>query len=304
MAATPSQPSIAPTVAAAPPQPGVAPTMAATPNQGMPAAYPTIPPAPQAYTPYPVTNYGESAPPPPPVNPYSAYGAPQTSYNTPQQVQYNVPPQQVPYGAPTPMYVPLQPQQPKSNRNVIIGVITGIVVFLLIISGVTIASINASHNATNNFVNTLATQSAEAQATLASNLTAQPTTGNTNNSSSAPDPSQIDANASTMILSAQSSSGIDSSDLPLDSQASFTAGTTVYVTFKTAGNTGYIMSKWFLNGQDEADSNPVADTGGQTNGYFSHSFSASGNGVVGIYWCTQSDCSDAALAQIVNVTVS
>jgi hypothetical protein len=256
-------------------------------NQEVPAAYPT----PQPYTPYPAAaNYSESAPPPPPpMNPYTPYGMPQ----------------QAPYAAPMPMYAQPQPQQPKSNRGAIIAVVTVLIVLALIGGGIVITSVTAYNN-TKNAVNALSTQSALAQATLASNLTALPTVGSTatSSSSNAPDSSQIDTNAATMIISAQSSSGIDSNYLPIDSKAAFTAGDTVYVTFETAGSTGYIMSKWFLDDQDVADSNPVADTDGNTAGYFSHAFSASGNGIVGIYWCTQADCSDAALAQVVNVTVS
>lgn len=261
------------------PNQGIAPTvLASSPD----AAYPTPPPAQQSYTPYPTTSYGGSAPPPPPpVTPYPAYPTPSA-----------------PYGAP-PMYA--QPQPPKSNRGCITAIVVTVVLLLIVIGG-SIATIAIAYNAGHNALSTINAQATAAQATFTSDLTAVPTSGNTN--SNVPDPSQIDSNAATMVLSAQSSSGIDNNDKPIDSQTTFTAGTSVYVTFTTAGNTGYVMSKWFLNGQDDVDSQPIADTNGQTEGYFSHAFANSGSAVIGIYWCTQANCSDAALAQIVNVTIS
>lgn len=268
-------------------------TQDALPNQGIPPEYPTPPPAP--YTPYPTTDYGASAP-PPPASSYPAYGAPANPYEVPQN-QYSAPatsypmPQAGQYGAP-PVYAQA-PQQPKSNRGCVIAAVIVITLFVLIVGGIATAgyiAYNAAHNAVTSITSQFGT------------TTAQPTTGTTN--TNVPDPSQIDSNAASMIISAQSSSGIDSNFLPTDSQSSFNVGDTVYVTFKTAGNTGYIMSKWFQNGQDVADSSPIADTSGQTAGYFNHAFSASGSAVVGLYWCTQADCSDAALAQVVNVNVS
>lgn len=281
------------------PNQGVAPTVfAPTPNQEAPAAYPTPPPEPPSYVPYPTTNYGESAPPPPPpiATPYPSYDTPPTPYGTPQ---YGAPQQNL-YGAPMPMYAQPQPQK-GSNRGCIIAVVVVVSLFVLIVGGIAAAGAIA-YNTTHNALATVNAQSASAQATFASDQTPIPTTNP--NLLNGPNPSQIDANAATMVISAQSSSGIDSNYAPTDSQSAFATGDTVYVTFTTAGKTGYVMSKWFLNGQDDADSTPVADTNGQTAGYFSHSFSTSGTAVVGIYWCTQSDCSDAALAQIVNVTIS
>ncbi len=304
---SPSSPNqgVAPTMFAAPPQPGIAPTMfAPTPNQGMPASYPTLPPEPQPYTPYPSTNYGESAPPPPPVNPYTVPPVP-APYGAPQQGQYSAPqvpygaPQQGQYGAPQPMYV--QPQKPKGNRGCLIAVVIVLVLFVLIVGGVSAAGYYVYRQASN-AVATVGSNVQTAVPTIDASLSATP---NTTNTSSVPDTSQIDATAAANIPSAQTSGSIDSNFLPTDIKSNFNTGDTVNITFTLAGNAGYAMTKIYLNGQFHVQSpTPLTVKSGYTNGAFPFTPSTAGPYVAGIYWCTASDCSDAALAQIVNFTVS
>lgn len=286
------------------PNQGLPPTMlASSPNQGIDPtvmASPTPPPA--SYP--PSTGYGESAPPPPPSGPY---GTPsyETPYSAPQQAPYGAPPQPA-YGAPA--YVPPQPYmqpQPKKRNGCVTALIITLVVVVLIIGG----SIAASVYFFNKTVSTVSTAIPNFQATATTidataNSILTPTT-NTSSSGGAPTAGQIDPTAASNITSAQTASGIDSNYKPTNQKTSFNVGDTVYITYTAAGNAGYTMAKIYRDGQFDIQSDsPTTVHSGDTNGYFNLTVNNPGQFVVGIYWCTQSSCSDAALAQVVNFTVS
>ncbi|MGH2480670.1 MAG: zinc-ribbon domain-containing protein [Ktedonobacteraceae bacterium] len=295
---------IAPTVSATPSQPGIAPTVfASSPNQGMPASYPTYPPQPAAQPPY-TPNYAESAPPPPAPQPYMpvSYGesAPPLPIAQPYGAAappYGVPPQ-APYGAP-PMYMPQpQLQQPKRNNGCVIALVIVLVLFVLGVGGV-VASVSFFHNQANNAQATLNA----AQGTLTSDLTPIATTGSGN--SNVPDATQINSTAAANITGAQSAGAVDSNNQPTDTKSSFTTGDTVYITMTLAGNSGYATMKVYRDSQFDIQSNsPLTLNSGDTNGAFSITVNNPGQFVVGLYWCTRSDCSDAALAKVVNFDVS
>lgn len=272
--------------------------LASSPNQGIPASNPTYPP-PSPYTPYPQTNYGESTPPPPPP-PYSApqqgqYGAPLPPYGAPpQQGQYGAQPPL--YGA-QPNYVP---QQPKSNKGCITAIVIVSVVFVLIIGGIVAAGVYAVHSV-GNVASTVTSNLQTAVPTIDASLTTTPVTSN----GSVPDASQIDTNAATNITSAKTSGAVDSNYLPTDPKTSFSIGNTVYLTFTLAGHPGYATTKIYRDGQFDIEATtPLTVQSGYTNGAFPFTPNHTGHFVAGIYWCTQADCSDAALAQIVAFTVS
>ncbi len=312
-----SQPyqGMTPGAGSSPSQPGIAPTMlASSPGQGVPASYPTPPPpgalpyTPASYgegtppppvnpygTPLPSTNYGESAP-PPPVNPYTAppqpYGAPQQPYGAPQQGQYGAPP----------VYMPPQ-QQPKRKNGCIIALVIVLVIFVLAVGGVIAAVAYVGHQA-GNVVATANAQATADQATSTSSNGTTPT-ATTGSSSGVPDSSQIDATAAANITGAQTSGSVDSNYKPTDPKTSFNSGDTVNITFTLAGHAGYAMTKIYRDGQFDVQSDsPLAVKSGVPNGVFPFTPSHTGQFVAGLYWCTQSDCSDAALAQVVNFTVS
>jgi hypothetical protein len=300
-----------PTSLASYPNQGPAPTVfASSPNQGVlptgvtPASGQPVPPQPaNLYAPQPPTNYGENTPPPPPsVNPYD------NTYNTPQYDPsglYGVSPSLPTYGAPgtygTPPQFALAPQQPQKKSNSwVIALVVVLVVVVLGVGGVFAAGAIIAHNAISSVSSDLQT----AVPTIDASLTPTATTGTTD-TGNAPDASQIDPTAASMILTYQTSSGVNTSTFQaVDSKTTFNVGDKIYVVFTTAGQDGYILAKWYLNGQHGFDSNILQDSGGDTAGYVAGYFNLSGDAVIGLYWCTLADCSDAALAQVVSVTVS
>jgi hypothetical protein len=269
------------------PSQGVAPTvLASSPNQPLPGE-PANP-----YAPPPPTNYGGNVPPPPPPGSYAPQPTPydpSSPYGTPgSQFPYGAQ-QSAPYGAPGTYLPPQQfvPQPPqKKSNSYIIALVVGLVV-VVIIGGIIAAVVSASHNGSN----TAASASPTAVATTPAS------TGGV------PNASQVDSTAASMIINHQVSSGVDSNNQPIDSQTTFNTGATIYVTFETAGQDGYILAKWYIGSQHAFDSDLLHDTSGNTIGYVSGYFNISGSAVIGLYWCTQSDCSDAALAQVATATV-
>ena len=123
--------------------------------------------------------------------------------------------------------------------------------------------------------------------------------------SGVPSSSQVDSTAAANITGAQTAGGVDSNNQPTDVKSSFTVGNTVYVTFTTAGHAGYITMKVYRDGQfDVQPDTPITMNSGDNVGAFTITLNNPGQFVVGLYWCTQSDCSDAALGQVTNFTAS
>jgi hypothetical protein len=301
-------PSVAPTVFASSPNQEIPPTVAAMPAPGQPLSpspsYAYAPP-PANYSesaPPPPTNYGESAPPPPPLaNPYS----------TPQVAPYDptYPPQTPPVYAPgtyapQPAFPPVQQPQKKTNGCVIALVIVLVVFVVLGGTGITIAVI-AAHNVSNAINNTV--NNADATLTAlptidTSGLTPAPTTGS--NGGSAPTTGQVDANAASIITAAQTSSNVDSNGNPTDSKSSFSVGDTAYISFTSSGQSGYVLMKLYRDGNFDVQSDPLSMDASAPGGYFPVTINNPGQFVAGVYWCTQSDCSDAALARVVTFSAS
>ncbi len=258
----------------------------------------------------------------PPVNPSSdqqavpptAYGAP---YSTPQQYSYEVPPPPPPanaYGTPpspgtygTPYaqtpgsYIPSgqPPTPPAPRKGPGVGLIIGIVVLVLVLVGGGLLLIRAASGGSNsNTANTVTPTATTAQATATPAVT--PTTAPTS-----PSGAQVDPTAAAIITKAQTSSAIDSNDYPTNITNSFAVKQNVYVTFNltTHGQSGYAEAKLYSDttyvGNKILTIQPNFD-----HGYFTATLNQSATGTVELYWCTQSDCSDAKLATFVTFNVS
>jgi zinc ribbon protein len=109
----------------------------------------------------------------------------------------------------------------------------------------------------------------------------------------------------TIITNPQSASAVDSNNLPTSVTSNFRIGQTVYVTFhlNTNKQAGYVQAKLYSNttyvGNKILTVQPDYD-----HGYFSVQLYTAATGKVELYWCTQSNCSDAKLANVVTFTVS
>jgi hypothetical protein len=279
-----------PTVRAAPPGGGVAPTVFAS--------------GPQNY----------EAPPPPP-NPYEQPSAP-NQYGAPPPVptQYGAPPPPAapfqPYGAPQSGGYGIPPQQPrkKSRVGLIVGIVLGVVVLLCItVSVIVYEAEKTASNTINNSLSSLDATSTAIQQTATTDektLTADLTPTAAPNG--APSGLSIDATASSIITNIQSASSIDSNYKPTNVTKTFQTNATVYVTYNLHlnGQTGYVEVKWYADGQVGATKIFHADQTDYTVGYFSIPYTEAVQGAAELYWCTQSDCSDEALAGYVNFTIS
>lgn len=295
------------------------------PNCGAPAPYntpgsgfePTVLATPPGGSGVPPTNYGQGpqnydAPPPNPYGQPSApnqYGAPPP----PAPNQYGTPPPSVPYqpyGAPQPGGYGVPPQQPKKKSRVgmIVGIVVGVVVLLCIVVSVVVYEVGK--NAANTVVTTVeATETADAQTptTTGNTPTAAPTSAPTTAPASAPSGLPVDPNASAIITHIQSASAIDSNYKPTNVTNTFQTNKTLYVTYdlNLNGKTGYVEVKWYADGQVGATKIFNADRTDYTNGEFSITYTqATPQAAAELYWCTQSDCSDEALAGYVTFTVS
>jgi len=254
----------------------------------------------------------------PPMNPSpnqqavppTVYGAP---YSTPQQYSYEAPPPPPPanvYGTPPPpnaygtpyaqtpgSYVPSgQPPTPPTRRKGPgVGLIIGIIVLVLLVVGGGFLVIRAASSGSN-------TNTVTPTATGASSTTpaATHTSGTTT-----PSGAQIDPAAAAIITKAQTSSAIDSNDFPSHVTSNFTVKQNIYVTFNLAtnGQSGYTEAKLYSD-TTFLGNKILTIQSNFDHGYFTASFNQAATGTVELYWCTQSNCSDAKLATFVTFTVA
>ena len=242
-----------------------------------------VPAQPNAYGQPAQPNYGY----PPQGHPSQPnYGYPpapgqpvQTNYGYPQgqpQAGY-VPPVPGAYGA-----VPAPPKK-RSHVGLIIGIVLGAVLLLCVIAAILIGVIANQ-----------AGKTITATATKVAN-----TTG-------APSGKAIVPSASAILSNPQTSTDVDSNYNPTHVTSTFTTNQMVYVTFDidSGSQDGFIEAKWYADGQLLSDRS-FAHTHTHNVGLFSHTYTtATNNGVTELYWCTQSNCSDAQLAQVVHFTVT
>jgi len=145
-------------------------------------------------------------------------------------------------------------------------------------------------------------------ASTSNNVT--PTTSDvtpTTSTANAPSGVSIDATAAGYITNPKMSSAVDSTSyMPTSPTTTFKVNQTIYATFKVAASApkGYVTGKWYSNGDYAFSSDPLESKGSGGEGYLAARYDIPTNGIVELYWCTQRDCSDARLAQVVNFTVS
>lgn len=116
----------------------------------------------------------------------------------------------------------------------------------------------------------------------------------------------ITASASAILANAQMGSDIDRNLMPTHTTTTFMANQKMYITFtiQSGGKDGSIEAKWYANGQ-LVSSTRLRHNHANTRGVFSSTYiTAVPNGAVELYWCTQSDCSDAQLAQVIRFAVN
>lgn len=267
------------------------PASASSPNQGIaPTLLASSTPPPNPYEP-PASPYGQ--PPNPYVMPSTSYGAGAPPAYNPNAGASFVQPQ----------YMPQQSQK-KSPNGCVIAVIIVVSLFVLIVGGIVTAGTILVNKTSQNLNSTLTSFQATATAGMATvNALETPTTGT---SSGLPSASQIDPNASANLSNAQTASSVDSKDRPTLLASSFNQQAMIYITYTFSGKAGYLMERTY----DASDGTLVKKTAtphfiqsGQHNGVLSFSADVVGSYITGLYWCQQSDCSDAALAQVVSFTV-
>ncbi len=267
----------------------------------------------------PPTAYGSSpnnyGVPPTPQNPYEGVQAPQNQYEAPPPPpnqyggQYGAPaqnpygapvaPQPYPYGAPAPGGYNMPPQAPKRRSRV--GLIIGIVVLVVLV--LCIGAFAVLYEIGKNAATTTGTPTATAHSTATTSSGTTPTTSTA--SSQSPSGNAIDPTAAGIVSHLQTASAIDSNYNPTSLASNFAINQSVYVTYNLnmGGNTGYVEVKWYVNNVFGKSKIFNANDPTFTHGYFSETYTVATKGEAELYWCTQSDCSDEALAGFVNFTI-
>jgi hypothetical protein len=260
-----------------------APTM-----QGADAFAPTVlsprntPPAPPPAASIAASNYGYQIPQDPYQSAYTSYGTnpntlPQNSYATlPQAPQpYSYPPGPMPVPGTLPVPGPYS-QAPKRKSRV--GLILGIIGAVILLA--CIGSFYASYK-------------------LSSTPTHPTAQGNV------PTNAAVVSSAAAILYQGQTASAVDSNYNATAPTSTFTVEQRIYTTFQinSNGQNGYIEAKWYLNGQ-EIRSNMFHHSAQNDHGFFSTIYTQAGDGAIALYWCTQANCSDEQLAQVIHFTVT
>jgi hypothetical protein len=279
----------------------------------------------QPYQQPPSTSYGTPSDPygapPPPQNPYNAPSNPSGYGNYGSSGMQNTPSAQGAYGSPQygfpgqpgpggyPMGQPMPgqpgpygtPTPPKRRSRV--GLIIGIVVLVLVLAcaGIVVAATIAARNTPSTTTTTTTTPAATTDTTTTA-ATAQPTTAA---ASDVPAKSAIVPAAAAILSNPKTASAVDQNLLPTKLTSTFTTGQKIYVTFviNSQNKDGYIQIKWYQNGQS-LTSDILTHHAQNDRGYFSLAYNEPGDGAAAMYWCTQANCSDAQLAQVVQFSVS
>jgi hypothetical protein len=134
----------------------------------------------------------------------------------------------------------------------------------------------------------------------------------------APSGNTIDSTASSIIKNIQMASAVDTTTLkPTTLATSFKKNSEIYATFQFDFNTadvnqqnpGYVQAKYYRQNTRVFTGDPlkvddnVAPTGHGYGYFVAQYYTATSDGAVELYWCRQSSCSDAKLAQTTTFTV-
>ena len=285
-----------PTVYAPPPQYNMPPSGNENPPYQLD---PTVVSTPYKGTPQ--TSYGSpEIPPPPGQNPYAP--TPPNSYNAPQP-QYGTPPPQQGAYMPPPLagggYAPYGAQPPKKRSRV--GMIIGIILLVVLLAciGVSLLVYNGIKQGVSSVTATVTASANTVTSEPATPTVAQPTS---------PSGQSIDPTAASIITNLQTASSIDQNQaIPTQLATTFTVQQPIYATVNLDmhGQTGYAQAKWYADGQLQKTSTILTiDKPTYVHAYFGFAYSAATQGIVEVYFCTQSDCSDAKLAAVTNFTVT
>lgn len=267
-----------PTVAASPYGTPPPPPASPTPSYNAPIGYDTPPYGAPAN---PSNPYGNQAPNPYGSNPYAPPPPPQQPVYTPGQFS--------PQGT--------QPK-PKSRLPLILGIVG--VVLLLLCVGTFALLYEIGKNASNTPTTTTGTATT-------TNTTPTSTSTNSTPASNTTGPSgqTIVPAAAAIITDAKTSSSIDSNYHPTNPTTTFTVNQVVYVTFNLhLTQKGYAEVKWYVDDAFGKSKILALQDVSYRDAYFSETYLTAANGTAEVYWCTQSDCSDAQLAAVVSFTVT
>lgn len=260
-------------------------------------------------------DYGTPQTPPTPPAPPTGYGTP--PYGTPSDPYSNQ--QASPYGAPG-GYVPPpppvqpvpyapgqfaspmqgQPPKPKSKLPLILGIVGGILLLLCVGACAIFYVIGKGASQTASTSTPTVSTSTNTSATA----TTQATPASTTSTSAAPSGQSIVPSAAAIIFNAKSASGIDGNYKPTGVSSTFNVNQKVYITFDLKlPSTGYIQSKWYVDGVFGKSYTLTVDKTSYIDAYFVNSYKIAATGTVEIYWCTKANCSDGQLATFVTFTV-
>jgi hypothetical protein len=187
----------------------------------------------------------------------------------------------------------MPPGQPPRRQGPRVGLIIGIIALVvLLVAGGIIAIFATRNNSQGNVSTPTAT-------------TAPSTSPTSTTSGVSPSGSQVDPTAAAIITNPQTASAVDSNYLPTTVTNNFSIRQTVYVTFhlNTNGQTGYAQAKLYSDTTYVGNKILTVQTG-YDHGYFSVELNTAATGTVELYWCTQSNCSDAKLATLVTFHVA
>jgi len=186
----------------------------------------------------------------------------------------------------------MPPGQPPRRQGPRVGLIIGIIALVVLLVAGGIIAIIATRNNTQSNANT-------------STATTAPSTSPTTTSGESPSGSPVDPTAAAIITNPQTSSEVDSNYYPTNITSNFSIRQTVYVTFhlNTNGQPGYAQAKLYSN-STYVGNKILAVQAAYDHGYFSVELNSAATGTVELYWCTQSNCSDAKLASLVTFQVS
>ncbi|GAC1566251.1 MAG: hypothetical protein NVS3B14_07220 [Ktedonobacteraceae bacterium] len=279
------------------PSPQYEPTVAAQPpyaGQGYSPAANSAPAQPP-YTEYNRQPANPYAPQPP--NQYSAQGGYDASNpQPPLAASYGDPyaPLPAPYAPPPGAFAPQN--QPPRRRGPNVGLIIGIVVLLIVLIGGSVLAIKA-------FSHPNGQTGSPTPGVTATTSHTTPTTAT--KSGPSPSGSPINPTAAGIITNAQTASAIDSNYLPTQLANAFKVGDVVYVTFHlNLTQSGYVQAKVYADNVYVTQSTLTVTVGKYDHGYFQITYNKASSGAFELYWCLQSDCSDATLAAVATFTVS
>lgn len=114
-----------------------------------------------------------------------------------------------------------------------------------------------------------------------------------------PSGQKVSLTAATIITDAHTSSAITSNYIPAHLTSTFHPNQTIYVTFviNSQNTPGYSMIKWYSNSQ-LVGTDTLQHNVNNNVAFFSKHYTTATQGTAELYWCTQSSCRDAQLAQV------